>query len=95
MPSTVTLTNCSIVNNLATGGADASTDGGGLCMEGWGVTMTLSGCTINGNRAMGGGGGDGVTTADSEAVGGAITAAFGTLNVSGLHHLEQPGDWRQ
>jgi autotransporter family porin len=83
MPSTATLTNCNVVNNLATGGPNAIANGGGLVSEGIGVVLSLSGCTINGNRAMGGGGGDGITTGDSEAVGGGIQTAFGTLNVTG------------
>jgi hypothetical protein len=82
-PSTVTLTNCTIANNLATGGPNALANAGGLCSEGIGVVMTLFGCTINGNRAVGGGGGDGITTGDSEAVGGGISGAFGTFNISG------------
>ncbi len=82
-PSTVTLVNCSVANNVATGGPNALGNGGGLDSEGIGVSMTLSGCTIGGNQSVGGGGGDGITTGDSEADGGGIQAAAGTLNISG------------
>jgi fibronectin-binding autotransporter adhesin len=78
-----TLTNCTFVNNLATGGPNAIADGGAIVMEGVGLKMTLVGCTINGNRSVGGGGGDGITTGDSEAVGGGIVSAAGTLNIVG------------
>ncbi len=37
--------------------------------------MTLVGCNITDNRAVGGGGGDGITTGDSEAVGGGIASS--------------------
>ena len=81
-PSTVTLTNCNIVNNLATGGPNALANAGGIENEGFGIYMTLSGCTINGNQSVGGGGGDGITTGDSEGIAGGIQSAGGTLNVT-------------
>jgi hypothetical protein len=93
-PSTATLTNCRIVNNLATGGPNAIADGGGLDNEGDGAVMTLVGCTVSGNRSVGGGGGDGVTTGDSEGVGGGIETGGGTLNVIGCtitYNLAQGG----
>src|SRR4029077_14901845 len=65
-PSTATLTGCVFTDNLATGGANASGQGGGVNNGGGGSIMTLVGCAVSHNRAMGGGGGDGVTTGDSE-----------------------------
>jgi len=76
--STATIINSSIVNNLATGGPEAIANGGGLCILGGNVTLT--GCTIAGNRALGGGGG-GAGTGDSEAIGGGVENGVGTLNV--------------
>ena len=80
-PSTATITNSCILNNLATGGPNVIANGGGLCF--FGGNVTLAGCTITGNRAVGGGGGDGITTGDSEAIGGGVENGLGTLNVSG------------
>ena len=45
--------------------------------------MTLVGCSITGNRSVGGGGGDGVTTSDSSAIGGGILAGNGILTITG------------
>jgi len=78
--STATITNSAIVNNLATGGPEALTNGGGLCIIGGNVTLV--GCTIAGNRAVGGGGGTGLNgEGDSEAIGGGVENGVGTLNV--------------
>ncbi|HYV38837.1 MAG TPA: hypothetical protein VE988_24350 [Gemmataceae bacterium] len=82
-PSTATLTNCSITDNLATGGPNVIGNGGGANTGGVGTVMTLIGCNVAGNRSVGGGGGDGLTTGDSEGIGGGLMNVFGTLNVIG------------
>src|SRR5205807_2326536 len=71
-PATAVITHSTFVHNLATGGLNARPDGGAISNTA-GTSMTLWGCTISDNRAVGGGGGDGVTTGDSEGVGGGIS----------------------
>jgi hypothetical protein len=80
--STAVLTHCSFLSNLVTGGPDAIGNGGAINNEGLGTTLTCIACGFIGNRSVGGGGGDGVTTGDSEGVAGAIMNGFSTLNVS-------------
>ena len=81
--STATCTNCTFLTNLSTGGAGATGNGGALSTEGKGVIMTLVGCTVSGNRAVGGDGGDGLTTGNAQALGGGICNVGATLNVLG------------
>jgi phospholipase/lecithinase/hemolysin len=94
-PSTATLTNCVFSDNLATGGPNASGQGGGVNNGGAGSVMTLVGCAISGNRALGGGGGDGTTTGDSEGQGGGLyNEGGGTANLIGCivsNNLAQGG----
>ena len=57
-------------------------------------TMSLANCILSGNRCLGGGGGDGVSTGNSQAVGGAILSA-GLLNITGCtitNNLDRGGD---
>jgi hypothetical protein len=85
-PSTVTVSNSVFTNNLASGGANVTGQGGAVgneCIVPGLGTVTLSGCTITGNQAVGGGGGDGVTTGDSQADGGAIQQYQGNMNIVG------------
>jgi hypothetical protein len=82
-PSTATCTDCTFVTNLSTAGPTAVGNGGALCTEGLGVTLTLVGCTVSGNRTVGGDGGDGVTSGSSQAAGGGICNVAATLNVIG------------
>jgi hypothetical protein len=81
-PSSATFNNCAFLNNLATGGTGAIANGGALVMEGDGASLTLVGCTVSGNRALGGNGGDSATTGDSEAVGGGVLGVAGTLTIT-------------
>ncbi len=79
--STAAFTKCTFVNNVATGGPNAIADGGAIVNEGFGTTLSLTDCTVSGNLAVGGGG-DGITTGDSEGNGGGIDNAVGTtLNI--------------
>ena len=78
-PSTASVTNCTFVNNQATGGSNATGQGGALDNTGAGATTALNSCTLSGNSAVGGGGGDGVTTGDSEATGGCIENSGGAI----------------
>jgi len=77
------ITDCTIADNVVQGGANTIGNGGAIINEGIGTSVTLVGCTVAGNRSVGGGGGDGVTTGDSEAVAGGLMNAFGTLNLQG------------
>jgi hypothetical protein len=93
--STAMVTNCTFLTNLSTGGAGAIGNGGALCTEGIGVTLTLVGCTVSGNRAVGGDGGDGLTTGNSQGLGGGICNVHATLNVIGCtvtNNLAKAGD---
>jgi hypothetical protein len=87
--SMVTITNSSFINNEVTGGANVLGNGGGIDSQNGTFTMpgllsmTLIDCTISGNRSVGGGGGNGVTTGDSEGIGGGLMNAAGTMNVFG------------
>ena len=81
--STAQCINCTFLTNLATAGAGAIGNGGALCTEGIGVVMTLDGCTVSGNRSVGGDGGDGVTTGTSQGAGGGICNVAATLNILG------------
>ena len=81
--STAMCTNCTFLTNLATGGAGAIGNGGALCTEGIGVIMTLLDCTVSGNRSVGGDGGDGLTTGNSQGLGGGICNVAATLNITG------------
>ena len=92
-PSSATITNSAFSDNTATGGPNAIGNGGGVCS--FGGTTTLVGCSVQGNRSVGGGGGDGITTGDSDGVGGGLYNALGTLNVSGCTISGQPGDRRR
>ncbi len=89
---TLTVSNCTLTDNSASGG---STTNGGGGIANLGGTLTVSGCTLSNNRTYGGGGGiystgtltvSGSTlsgnTADSWAGGGGIYA-YGTATVSG------------
>jgi hypothetical protein len=78
--SSAVITDSVVRDNLATGGAGAIGDGGGICYEGDGSTGTMTGCLVTGNRSVGGDGGDGVSTGDSQGVGGGILNS-GLLNV--------------
>ena len=77
--STVTISYSNIIDNLATGDTDVSAQGGGIAQlevtPGLG-TMTLVGCTVSGNLALGvnvdNSTTDGVSTADSQGDGGGI-----------------------
>ena len=92
-PSTAMITNSAFLNNLATGGPNAVGNGGAINSAG--KVMTLLGCTISGNRSVGGGGGDGVTTGDSEGVGGGIINILSTLNIDHCaitNNVAQGGD---
>ena len=80
-PSTAVVSNSSFLNNLSTGGANTSGQGGAFCSEGVGLTMTVTGCTISGNQAIGGDFAPGFRLTDSQGQGGAIIDAFGTLNI--------------
>jgi hypothetical protein len=85
-PSTVTISNSTFTNNVATGGTDVIGQGGAIGSESLvpGLSLVnLTNCTIIGNRAVGGGGGDGVTVTDSEATGGALQQYQGTMNIAG------------
>jgi hypothetical protein len=77
-PSTATIRTSTFINNLATGGTGSTANGGALDNEGPGVLMTVTDSALIHNRAVGGPGGDGVTTL-SQAIGGGILNAFGTL----------------
>jgi len=80
--STAVVTNSSFLNNLSTGGANTSGQAGAFCMEGAGSTMTVTGCTISGNQAIGGDyDATGFRLSNSEGQGGAIINAFGTMNI--------------
>ena len=87
-PSKATIANSSFTNNLVTGGFGVSGNGGGIDLQSNNsttaglVTMYLVGTSVTGNRSVGGGGGDGVTTGDSEAVGGGIESVKGTLTIA-------------
>src|SRR5262249_61198420 len=52
-PSTATFTSCVFSDNLATGGPNASGQGGGVNNGGAGSGLTLVGCALTGNRALG------------------------------------------
>ena len=73
--STAVIRNSTFMDNLATGGDGATGNGGALVNEGMGAAMTVSGCTLTGNRSVGGPGGDGETTL-SQGIGGGILNAF-------------------
>jgi hypothetical protein len=86
-PSTATITHTAFLDNFVTGGPNAIGNGGALLNLGANMTlrstMTLIGCTVSDNRSVGGGGGDGVTTGDSDGVGGGLNNILGTLNIMG------------
>ncbi len=92
IPATLSLVNCTLSGNEAVGGTTDGTgfiseggcaSGGGIYSQGDspdgtpGSIITLSGCTVTGNQAVGGGGGLG------SASGGAIDSAAATLTLSG------------
>jgi hypothetical protein len=92
--STASITNCTFLTNLATGGTGATADGGAVCTEGIGVIMTLAGCTVSGNRAVGGDGGSS-NTGLSQGAGGGVCNVHATLNVVGCtitNNLSKAGD---
>jgi hypothetical protein len=78
--STIILSNSTFQHNEATGDTGAIADAGAICLEGVGVSGTMVGCTISNNLAQGGDGGDGVTTGDSQGIGGGIVNT-GTLEI--------------
>jgi hypothetical protein len=85
-PATAALYNCTIKDNLATGGTGALADGGGLLMEGFGTNLKLVDCTVTGNRAIGGDDGTAIAsptapTGDSQATAGGIGAAAGVCTI--------------
>ena len=84
-PSTAVVSNCVFSDNVASAGLTASGQGGAVYNTGVGTVLTLSNCTVNGNRAIGGDGGDGgVTTGYSEGQGGGLyNVAGSTMNVVG------------
>jgi hypothetical protein len=84
-PSTAVVSNCVFANNDAIAGLTASGQGGAVYNTGVGTVLTMSECTVNGNRAIGGDGGDGgVTTGYSQGQGGGLYNVGGsTLNVVG------------
>jgi hypothetical protein len=94
-PSTAMVTNCTFRDNQATAGPGAIADGGAVVTEGIGVVMTLVGCTVSGNRAVGGDGGDGLTTGNSQGSGGGVCNVHATLNIMGCtitNNLAKAGD---
>jgi hypothetical protein len=94
-PSTAMISNSTFLSNPATGGAGAIGNGGALCTEGIGVVMTLVGSTVSGNRSVGGDGGDGLTTGNSQGLGGGVCNVHATLNVMGCtitNNLAKAGD---
>ena len=84
-PSTAVVSNCFFYDNVAQAGLTASGQGGAVYNTGVGSVLTLSNCAVNGNRAIGGAGGDGgVTTGYSQGQGGGLYNVGGsTLNVVG------------
>ena len=84
-PSTAVLSTCVFSNNVASAGLTGDGQGGAVLNTGVGTVLTLSGCTVNGNRAIGGDGGDGSgVTGYSEGQGGGLYNVGGsTMNVVG------------
>ena len=84
-PSTAVVSNCVFSDNVARAGLTASGQGGAVYNTGVGSVLTLSDCAVDGNRAIGGDGGDGgVTTGYSQGQGGGLYNVGGsTLNVVG------------
>ncbi len=83
-PSTATISYSTFTGNLATAGTYGDANGGAIDNEGsFGVMMTLTNCTLTGNRAIGGPGTTGSTVvfAADQGLGGGILNASGTLTV--------------
>jgi len=72
-PSTAILTDCKFLDNLAQAGAQALSNGGAILNEGLGSSMTITGCQISGNRAVGGK--DGIKQS-GQALGGGVMNAY-------------------
>jgi hypothetical protein len=73
-PSSATLIGCVFVRNVATAGAGGVANGGAIDNQGGGTTMTLTGCTIAGNRGVGGSNG-----LNGQSFGGGILNASGSV----------------
>ena len=86
--STVTITNCTVANNEATGGDGDDINGGGLFQENETfalpyslVAMTISNSTLSGNLALGGNNGTGSTSQFGAAIGGGLDSIIGILTI--------------
>src|SRR5262249_62277569 len=73
--------NCTFTDNFIQGGDGVTANGGALDNQGPGCTMTVSNCTLTGNKSMGGNNGNG-TALFGEGLGGGIMNVFGTLTLS-------------
>jgi fibronectin-binding autotransporter adhesin len=87
--STVTITNCTVANNLATGGDGDAMNGGGIFQENetFGepysvVQMTISNSNIDDNLAQGGANGAGSTSEFGDAIGGGVMNGVGILTIN-------------
>jgi hypothetical protein len=75
------ITDCTITDNMAIGGDDTPNNGAyGGALDIYASSTTIMGCTISGDRAVGGAGGSGPYIGNAE--GGAIND-YGSLTVSG------------
>jgi hypothetical protein len=78
-PSTANLTDCWFIDCSAEQvGPNGLSNGGAICTEGTGTSMTLTDCLITGNLSMAGAGGS-----DNQGDGGGVQNNGGTLIISG------------
>jgi hypothetical protein len=81
--SSAVISNSAFLDNQAMGGPGANANAGAIMMEGFGTSVLMTNCTVNGNRSVGGDGGDAATTGDSQATAGGIASAAGTFTIVG------------
>src|SRR5205807_2522435 len=80
VPSSATISSSTFVNNACLSAGQSTGNGGAIDNQGPGVTMTVTDCTVIGNRSVGGAGADGVTSF-GEGLGGGLMNVFGTLTI--------------
>src|SRR5262249_31136512 len=80
-PSIATITNCTFLNNLVTGGTGVTGNGGAIDNQGFNTVMHLTGCTLLNNQSVGGT--FGTPAIAGEGLGGGIMNVFGVVTATG------------